>query len=1321
MTKEGDYVKWFSELSNKDVSIAGGKGASLAEMYNYKFPIPPGFVVTAKAYRHFIESTGLDKKINEILSGLDVEDTKKLEDDAEKIRKLIEHTPLPEDIAHPIKEAYDILDVNKEQLANATKIALDILKRSKEPLFVAVRSSATTEDLADASFAGQQETFVNVKGYTNLLEKVVECFASLFTARAIYYRIKKGFAHEKSYLAIVVQKMVNSDKSGVIFSKNPVSNADDIVIEAVFGLGEGIVSGRIKPDHYEIDNNLEKLNIKNIDIPEKKVAIVRDSAGNTILVKLTEDKGRRQVLNNHELKMLSQYALRLEEHYKKPQDIEFAISGTDIYIVQSRPITTKFKVAENREVVGDVLLSGFGASPGIASGIVRLVYNLKDLEKVKKGDVLVTEMTNPDMVISMQKATAIITDEGGVTCFSGDTKVLTSNGFMSIKEASELVNNGNGTSLLAYDSIGMKPVWKKIISAAGRKRQVMRISVSQTGRMEDNYIDLTGDHKMITFEGRNLIKEQIDSILAKEKHICLLDSLPISNRINNPKLSYLLGALLSDGCITIANHHTGNPRRGRITFTQKETPQKEDFIKTVRAYFEECFEDKFKDGRIKYSSGNIRGRAIQGFANDYICNNLKVAQTITKLTQNLDSWVLRLDNESCLNFLAGLIDGDGCLYQNRLHIYADKENVLQGVILACLNLGIFPQITRNRTIYHIQILERLNDILGYTKRVNGEITQKINGNKLMSAKQVLGDIVEKINFKGRVKPYVEENLLIDSNKIIRDIIPIAGERIKQELFRVINSGLRMQRVNKINELGEIDVYNLEIEADNELDHNFVVFTKKYTPLLVSNSHAAIVSREMGIPAVVGTVKATSTLRDGESVTVDGNKGLVYSGKGETKLAEVKQIVPTKTKIKVIVDLPDFAERAALSGVKDVGLTRLEGIIAGSGKHPLYYVKHKNMESYVDVLFNGLRKLCLPFNEIWIRTSDIRTDEFRNLEGAPKEVEGNPMLGNHGIRFSVKHKEILDAEIMAMKRIAEEYPDKIIGIMVPQVISVEDVRETKASAERIGVPKNVKIGIMVETPAAVQVINQLCEEGIKFISFGTNDLTQYMLAIDRNNEGVQYLYDEMNPAVLSALSYVIRRCRRYGVETSICGQAGSKEEMARFLVEEGISSVSVNADAAFKVSMLIAEIEKNKEGIKGVVEKVGNVVGQMIKEGGAKIVNEVKEIIHAGKAIENKIENKIEAKIKLEEKPKKEEHFYTRVAKIDSIKDSSVISQDIEEVILKELERDEYNPGTANGTEKNDIPPLNDAIPIDSSHFEPEREKEIKAMKEEFDLEKELTK
>lgn len=415
------------------------------------------------------------------------------------------------------------------------------------------------------------------------------------------------------------------------------------------------------------------------------------------------------------------------------------------------------------------------------------------------------------------------------------------------------------------------------------------------------------------------------------------------------------------------------------------------------------------------------------------------------------------------------------------------------------------------------------------------------------------------------------------------------------------------------------------------------------------SHAAIISREMGIPCVVGTRTATQSLKEGQIVTVDGSTGRVLEGRAEEKKVEIRPIVPTRTKIKVIVDLPDYAPRAALSGSQSVGLVRLEGIIATSGKHPVWYLKQNRIKDYITLLASGLRKIALPFQEIWVRTSDIRSDEFRHLDGAPQTVEGNPMLGNHGIRFSLRNMDILEAELAAVKEIADEFPDKKIGVMMPQIISVEEVTATKKLAEEVKLPENTRLGIMVETPAAVQIINNLCEAGISFVSFGTNDLTQYTLALDRNNPEVQELYTEMHPAVLNSIQYVIRRCKKYGVETSVCGQAASREDMARFLVQEGIDSLSVNADAAEKVSKLVAEIEKN------VTVSESAAMGIPVKENHAK--------------------------------------------KSPSLQQGAPVE---EQIILEALSKDEYAPSFRKST---DIPVLNDAIPIDSDHFQEKQEDE----------------
>jgi pyruvate,water dikinase len=766
--KRGDseeYVKWFYELSNKDVPIAGGKGASLSEMYNSKFPVPPGFVITAQAFDYFLKKNGIKERIKEIIENIETEDTKELEKKSQEIRRLVESQEIPEDLKKEIVESYHILGAEKVDKSFLSRNALNILRSSSEPIFVSVRSSATAEDLADASFAGQQESFLNVKEDNVLLKNIKKCFSSLYTPRAIYYRHKKGFGKKDNLLAVVIQKMVDSEKSGVIFSKDPTNQTEDIIIEAVYGLGEGIVSGRINPDNYSISRDLK---IKNVKIADKKIAITRDSSGKSTIVKLTPERSKSQVLNNGKILELANYALKLEEHYKKPQDIEFAIEADKIYIVQSRPVTTLKAKTIQAEISGKVLLTGQGASPGIAVGIVKIIKNLEDLDKVKKGDVLVTEMTNPDMVVSMQRANAIVTNEGGLT-----------------------------------------------------------------------------------------------------------------------------------------------------------------------------------------------------------------------------------------------------------------------------------------------------------------------------------------------------------------------------------------------------------------------------------SHAAIVSREMGIPAVVGTSKATSLLKDEMKITVDGTNGKVYEGEvAETKFAEIKPVVSTsRVKIKLILDLPEFAERAAESKIDSVGLLRLEGIIAGSGKHPLQFQKENKLDDYTDILKHGIEKIASHFNNIWVRTSDIRTDEFNLLKGAP-EKELNPMLGFHGIRFSLKNPKIFEAELLAISKVAEKNSNKKFGVMIPQVISAEEVKQAKEFFNKYKKP-NMVFGVMIETPAAVQIIEDICKEGISFVSFGTNDLTQFTLALDRGNENVQYLYNEMHASIFSQIKRVIGACIRYKVETSICGQAGSKKEMAEFLFKKGINSISVNADAAYDISNLISQLEKERESNFQIQSKTHN--------------------------------------------------------------------------------------------------------------------------------------
>ncbi len=742
-------IKWFKEISKDDIASVGGKGANLGEMYNMKLPIPPGFFVTAQTYKEFIEKTGIVSEIKRLLSNMDVENTADLQSKANQVQKLIVTTPVTHEIQEDILEAYAALNTE------------DVFAKGND-VFVAVRSSATAEDLPEASFAGQQATYLNVKGKDQLIKAIRMCWASLFTARAIYYRTKNKFDHLKVLISVVIQKMVNSEQAGVMFTVNPsTNNRGETVIEAVHGLGETAVSGEVNPDIYIIDK--EELMIKTRTLKMQQWGLFRDKDGKNVKLSIPEKTDKQQVITDEEILQLATYGKQLEEHYGRPQDVEWAIEKSKVYIVQTRAVTTLKSREVGAEVPGEAIVRGQTASTGVASGTVKIVKRMEDLDKVLEGDILVTTMTNPDMVVAMKKAAAIVTDEGGIT-----------------------------------------------------------------------------------------------------------------------------------------------------------------------------------------------------------------------------------------------------------------------------------------------------------------------------------------------------------------------------------------------------------------------------------AHAAIVSREMGIPCIVGTENATQVLNDGIIVTVDATHGKVVFGRvvAEKTKQEIRQKVSTKTKLKLILDLPDFAEVAAKTGADGIGLFRLEILIGENGIHPAEYIRQNKDEEYTNMLVMQLKKVGEAFKgkPIWVRTSDMRTDEYRGLRGGDQEPhEANPMIGWHGIRRGLDQSRILRAEFNAIKKLHEKgYTN--FGIMIPFVIRVEELRKAKEIFRSLGVEpvSDIPFGVMIETPASCWIIEDICKEGISFVSFGTNDLTQLTLGIDRDNEKIAKLFDEMHPAVLGEMLGVVNMCKKYNVETSLCGQSGSRPEMAKFLVMIGINSIAVNRDAIYVTSEIVqkAEAEHN---------------------------------------------------------------------------------------------------------------------------------------------------
>jgi pyruvate,water dikinase len=743
-----DMVLWLEEVGKEDIAIVGGKGASLGEMIHAELPVPPGFAVTAQAFRRFIDDNGIAEKLFGSLD-VNVDDAEILRGAEKTAKKIVMDAKVPDDIEKSIMSKYK-----------------ELCKREGDEVYVAVRSSATAEDLPNASFAGQQDTFLNIKGEANVLEAVKKCWASLYGARAIYYRVKQGFDHSKVNLCAVVQIMVDAEKAGVLFSSHPSTGEQVTIIEGAWGLGESVVSGSVSPDYYVVDKRNKK--IMERKVATKNIMHIRDlKTGKTVELPPPDDKKNAKVLEDDEILKLVELGEIVEDLYGIPQDVEWAIKDHKIFMLQSRPITTINKKKETKEKVATLaILEGLGASPGMAYGEAKLVADATELGKVKDGDILVAVMTTPDMVPAMKRAAAIVTDEGGMTC-----------------------------------------------------------------------------------------------------------------------------------------------------------------------------------------------------------------------------------------------------------------------------------------------------------------------------------------------------------------------------------------------------------------------------------HAAIVSRELGCPAVVGTRKATQLLTDGMKITVDGEKGLVFEGKKEVAAKQVAQPqesarLPrskpiTATEIKVNVSIPEATQRAVETQADGVGLLRIEHMILGLPKHPKQYIKEGKADEYVNELVSRIQTVVDAFypKPVWVRTLDAPTDEFRAMEGGEGEpIEPNPMLGYRGIRRDLLDTEHFELEVRAFKELIKRGYNNM-GIMIPLVQHPSELRRAKAFMSERGIDFNkTDIGIMVEIPAAALIIDQFIAEGLDFVSFGTNDLTQYTLAVDRNNEHVAHLYNEMHPAIMKLIEHVIIECNKAGVKTSICGQAGSNPKVAKRLVELGITSISANIDAVETVRDMVARTE-----------------------------------------------------------------------------------------------------------------------------------------------------
>ncbi|MBD2414075.1 phosphoenolpyruvate synthase [Nostoc calcicola FACHB-389] len=1203
--KERSLILWFDEVGIHDIPLVGGKNASLGEMIQQLTPkginVPTGFATTAYAYRYFIESAGLEAKLRKLFADLDVEDVKNLRERGKKARSLLIHTPFPVELRKAIATAYQSL-----------------CEKYNAETDVAVRSSATAEDLPDASFAGQQETYLNVVGAEGVLAACHKCFASIFTDRAISYRHTKGFDHFSIALAVGVQKMVRSDlaTSGVMFSIDTETGFKDAaLITAAYGLGENVVQGSVNPDEYYVFKPTLKAGFRPIidkKLGSKELKMIYDDGSKfTKNVSVPFRERGKFALSDEEILQLASWACLIEDHYSQvhdiytPMDIEWAKDGitNQLFIVQARPETVQSQKKGNilrsyRFVKRDEedklinspsspsspqpIITGRAIGEAISQGKVRLILDVQKLEQFQPGEVLVTERTDPDWEPIMKRASAIVTNSGGRTCFDGETKILTNKGFMTLRQIYE--QGYEGLLTLSLNTQTNKIEWQPILDAMKRQAKMISVSVSQTGKVTDNNLRLTPDHKMINIRGGAYVKTEIQDMLAAKEMVVIAQKIPQLGipETDNIKIAYLLGGILTDGSIYRSRTH------GEVQFIQKDTLPKQQFIAAMQECMNTVYNKPFVAHVKKVSSGSIRGQLVVGQATAYRLYSKKVAYDLHEKEQNIVSMLLNNSVEFAYNFLAGVIDGDGCYHNNRIHIYASEELLLQAIIAACLKIGTVPQVTKNRGIHNVQLVEKLTEILRFTNRVKGKVSERVIQTRFFATSQLFDE-----NAKEQIKLRKDNNFLISDrqlNKICKFDPLIAGD-------------IRMQRVVAVEQETDNDVFNITVAEH----HNYVVFTSKYTPVIVCNCHAAIIARELGVPAIVGCGNATDILKTGQEVTIscaEGEEGKVYPGLLPFEVEEVPLENLPRTRTQILMNVGNPQEALSLSGIPNdgVGLARTEFIIANQIQvHPMALINYDLLKDefvkakianlttlyddkpqyFVDKLAQGIGRIAAAFypKPVIVRTSDFKSNEYANLLGGQQfePDEENPMLGWRGAAryYDEGYREAFALECQALKRVREEMGLTNVIPMIPFCRTPDEGRLVLAEMAKNGLKQGVndlQVYVMCELPSNVIMAEEFAEVFDGF-SIGSNDLTQLTLGLDRDSALVARLFDERSEGVKRMVKMAIQAAKKCGRKIGICGQAPSDyPEFAQFLVEQGIDSISLNPDSVLKTMLEVAKAE-----------------------------------------------------------------------------------------------------------------------------------------------------
>jgi len=1292
-----DNVVWFKELFKEDIAIAGGKGASLGEMYNAGFPIPPGFAISANAFKKFLD-TGVGSDIFTILARVNVDDNEELQAASRKIKEIILSQPMPLNIRDDILEAYENLNIDDSVFETKNKKAMDLIKAGRDAPLVAVRSSATAEDLPSIG----KDEFVLVKIDNEVVHTSME---------------KLWLIYEKDQDAkIFIPSLKNNKLEWIRASeiyKHPANGAKLIKIITKTGRHITITPQHsllaLNPETFQLDvlnskditKNTRVPVIKRIHLPnikEIKEIIVSDIIKKPILI-----KDNRIKINSKKSSIQNDFPLKLEVDNElayvlglyaaegstyEDNCVDFSCESKELAEKVEKYFEKKCKLAKPKlgnvrifnKVLVELLHELFGSPLANVKGkgrsarikkVPNLIFNLNE-EKIGSflkgcfdGDGYIFEKGIQYTSVSKELLSGVIKliEMLGIRCY------LTKNHTVAIpiyeaelfkekigltedakiKRLNTLIKNYSNRTK-QYNYIDTLPPSQKI-SELMEKYLKKDINFDLIDVMECPFCSgiMKKGGKSSSLKQRYVCEDCNKSVSdngnLKEKSVNKLINYDISGRFTknaapwnkgNRKLLQTYGLnyfnkiaqrLNSPELLEIANadvmwdpikrveeiEYQGDVYDFVVPGTQNFAAGVGGIITHNTASFagqQETFlnikgNKRLLDAVQRCWASLYTARAIYyRVKNNFDHNKVLISVIVQKMVKSDKSGVMFSVNpmnsdDSEIEIEAGFGLGEAVVSgainpdqyiidKNNLSLKSKKINRQEWMITLDINTGANikkdisadKQETQKLSQFEIEKLAELAVKIEkhYTKPQDIEFA--IEGSRIF--------VVQSRPITTLKKPYSEKEQLSKEENIsngdhaepIVEGLP-ASPGVGIGPVKIIRNADELTKIEK----GDVLVAEMT-------DPDYVSAMEKACAIVTdkggSTSHAAIVGREMGIPVIVGTNNATKILKDNELITVDATNGKVYKGRldlGSKKTEEASLRaesaehfeIETATEVKVVMDLPKFAEHAAQTGADGVGLLRVEHMMLSGKAHPSFLIKSGRKAELLSDLVSGMTTIARAFQgkKVWVRLLDVPTDEFRNMEGGQDEaIEDNPMMGFRGIRRDLGEPELFKTQIEAIKQIHEAGLTNV-GVMIPLVTHLDQIKQSKDLIRQCGFEpcKDIEFGIMVETPAAVQIIDEICREGINFVSFGTNDLTQYTLAIDRNNARVQNLYDEMHPAVLRQIASVIKVCKKYGVNTSICGQAGSRPEMAEFLVKCGIDSISANPDAVHTIRTVVAKAER----------------------------------------------------------------------------------------------------------------------------------------------------